>query len=198
MYAYIWSTEMLKVWRSVWPPISNSCVCRVGQWLFRMVFRFIFRRRCRNFCFCKVGDENAFSAQFASFSFPTRTNFISAIVQIINRYPIKTLFMLVFFHTQMSPATPLHPTRTNFISPIVQINNRSPPSFVSFSSNKHEQHVINEWQILWFPFFRTRALDRPYEQGLTGRGFLLRDGTGRVLAKKFGYRDGSGRVVRRF
>ena len=33
------------------------------------------------------------------------------------------------------------------------------------------------------------------DQGLTGRGFLLRDGTGRVLAKKFGYRDGSGRVV---
>ena len=27
-------------------------------------------------------------------------------------------------------------------------------------------------------------------QGPTGRGFLLRDGTGRVLAKKFGYRDG--------
>ena len=36
------------------------------------------------------------------------------------------------------------------------------------------------------------------DQGLTGRGFLLRDGTGRVLAKKFGYRDGSGRVVRKF
>ena len=36
------------------------------------------------------------------------------------------------------------------------------------------------------------------DQGLTGRGFWLRDGTGRVLAKKFGYRDGSGRVVRRF
>ena len=29
-------------------------------------------------------------------------------------------------------------------------------------------------------------------QGPTGRGFRLRDGTGRVLAKKFGYRDGSG------
>ena len=27
-------------------------------------------------------------------------------------------------------------------------------------------------------------------QGPTGRGFLLRDGTGRVIAKKFGYRDG--------
>ena len=102
VYTYIWSTEMLK---SVWRPNSNSCVCRVGQWLFRMVFRFIFRRRCRNFCFCKVGDENAFSAQFASFSFPTRTNFISAIVQIINIYPTKTLFMLVLFHTQMFPAT---------------------------------------------------------------------------------------------
>ena len=38
----------------------------------------------------------------------------------------------------------------------------------------------------------------PSEQGLTGRGFLLRDGSGRVLAKKIGYRDGSGRVVRRF
>ena len=36
------------------------------------------------------------------------------------------------------------------------------------------------------------------DQGLTGRGFLLRDGTGRVLAKKFGYRDRSGRVVRQF
>ena len=36
------------------------------------------------------------------------------------------------------------------------------------------------------------------EQGPTGRGFLLRDGTGRVLAKKVGYRDGSGRVVRKF
>ena len=36
------------------------------------------------------------------------------------------------------------------------------------------------------------------DQGPTGRGFLLRDGTGRVLAKKFGYRDGSGRVVRKF
>ena len=35
-------------------------------------------------------------------------------------------------------------------------------------------------------------------QGLTGRGFWFRDGTGRVLAKKFGYRDGSGRVVRKF
>ena len=35
-------------------------------------------------------------------------------------------------------------------------------------------------------------------QGPTGRGFRLRDGTGRVLAKKFGYRDGSGRVVRQF
>ena len=35
-------------------------------------------------------------------------------------------------------------------------------------------------------------------QGPTGRVFLLRDGTGRVLAKKFGYQDGSGRVVRRF
>ena len=36
------------------------------------------------------------------------------------------------------------------------------------------------------------------DQGLTGRGFWLWDGTGRVLAKKFGYRDGSGRVVRKF
>ena len=36
------------------------------------------------------------------------------------------------------------------------------------------------------------------EQGPTGRGFWLRDGTGRVLAKKVGYRDGSGRVVRKF
>ena len=35
-------------------------------------------------------------------------------------------------------------------------------------------------------------------QGPTGRGFLLRDGTGRVLTKKFGYRDGSGRVVSKF
>ena len=34
-----------------------------------------------------------------------------------------------------------------------------------------------------------------HQQGPTGRGFLLRDGTGRVLAKKIGYRDGSGRVV---
>ena len=37
-----------------------------------------------------------------------------------------------------------------------------------------------------------------YIQGQTGRGFLLRDGTGRVLAKKFGYRDGSGWVMRKF
>ena len=36
------------------------------------------------------------------------------------------------------------------------------------------------------------------DQGPTGRGFWLRDRTGRVLAKKFGYRDGSGRVVRKF
>ena len=35
-------------------------------------------------------------------------------------------------------------------------------------------------------------------QGPTGRGFWLWDGTGRVLAKKVGYRDGSGRVVRKF
>ena len=35
-------------------------------------------------------------------------------------------------------------------------------------------------------------------QGPTGRGFSLRDGTGRVIAKKFGYRDGSGRVVGKF
>ena len=34
-------------------------------------------------------------------------------------------------------------------------------------------------------------------QGPTGRGFLLWDGTGRVFAKKFGYRDGSGRVMRK-
>ena len=34
--------------------------------------------------------------------------------------------------------------------------------------------------------------------GPTGRGFWLRDGTGRVIAKKVGYRDGSGRVVRTF
>ena len=41
------------------------------------------------------------------------------------------------------------------------------------------------------------AFDHP-PQGPTGRGFLLRDGTGWVLAKKFGYWDGSGRVVRKF
>ena len=29
----------------------------------------------------------------------------------------------------------------------------------------------------------------PHKQGPTGRGFWLRDGTGHVLAKKFGYRD---------
>ena len=37
-----------------------------------------------------------------------------------------------------------------------------------------------------------------FDQGPTGRGFRLRDGTGRVLAKKFGYRDGSGWVMRKF
>ena len=36
------------------------------------------------------------------------------------------------------------------------------------------------------------------DQGPTGRGFLLWDGTGRVLAKKFRYRDGSGWVMRQF
>ena len=39
---------------------------------------------------------------------------------------------------------------------------------------------------------------RTNKQGPTGRGFLLRNGTGQVLAKKFGYRDGSGRVVSKF
>ena len=42
------------------------------------------------------------------------------------------------------------------------------------------------------------ARDPDHDQGPTGRGFLLRDGTGRVIAKKVGYRDGSGRVVRKF
>ena len=41
-------------------------------------------------------------------------------------------------------------------------------------------------------------ISRPYMQGPTGRGFLLRDGTGRVLAKKFGYRDVSGWVASKF
>ena len=36
----------------------------------------------------------------------------------------------------------------------------------------------------------------PWDQGLTGSVYLLSDGTGRVLAKKFGYWDGSGRVMR--
>ena len=36
------------------------------------------------------------------------------------------------------------------------------------------------------------------DQGPTGRGFWLWDGTGRVLAKKLGYRDGSGRVLIKF
>ena len=41
-------------------------------------------------------------------------------------------------------------------------------------------------------------LSKPYGQGPTGRGFWVWDGTGRVLAKKFGYRDGSGWVMRKF
>ena len=49
------------------------------------------------------------------------------------------------------------------------------------------------------PFhMRKRKASFCYSQGPTGRGFLLRDGTGRVLAKKFGYRDGSGWVMRKF
>ena len=52
---------------------------------------------------------------------------------------------------------------------------------------------LSTMQMLLNPF-----LTMTHIQGLTGRGFLLQDGAGRKLAKKFGYRDGSGRVVRKF
>ena len=51
--------------------------------------------------------------------------------------------------------------------------------------NKVDKTAGSDWVSAWVTYW----------QGPTGRGFWLRDGRGRVLAKKFGYRDGSWRVV---
>ena len=57
---------------------------------------------------------------------------------------------------------------------------------ISYKKNQKKQSNNQNrlfYFINWAPELRN-------DQGLTGSGFWLLDGTGRVPAKKFGYRDG--------
>ena len=161
MYAYIWPTEMLIVWRSVWPnkPAHLTIVpdCQIRDKKNSetvtlstsdgLILIFVFAEWVNDcsewfldlfsggdvatFVFAKLEMKMHFQPSLPASLFPLGLISFQPSFKLSTDIPSKLYSCLFLFHTQMSPATPLHPTRTNFISPIVQINNRSPPNFVS-------------------------------------------------------------------
>ena len=124
-------------------------------------------------------------------------------------------------NTITKPLPHLVPPTSPSTSPSTSLSSSpstSPSRSPSSSNYKIQTHRSDRFKLWWFFLQRqcdiwsrikifssriTRLINWErnvwgYWQGPTGRVFLLRDGTGRVIAKKFGYRDGSGRVVRQF